>query len=182
MRLRTLGKALAFCVGGAALGVGGAVVAGYPLQSYIGENNAPLLWLVGGIGGFVLGLSQASWRRRRRRRRRHPQVVLPPMKPAAGGTSTEALSADAAAGRMTGDDPRELFRQATGATLAEVENVRVCDIRLDSDGEPLSVRLSQDHQEREVFLVHEYHRDVVAEALEAALRREPGNRRAKLFV
>ncbi|OYT70248.1 MAG: hypothetical protein CFK52_11660 [Chloracidobacterium sp. CP2_5A] len=191
MGLQELGKALSFSLGGAVTGVVVAVVAGRALGNYVGGENAPLLWLVGGISGLVLGLSQASWRRRRRRRRRRrPQVVLPPMKMAddsvaavgAESVARHAAAPSADADRVSVGDARALFGQATDATPAELTNVRVCDIRLDSSGEPLSVRLSQDGQEREVFLVHDHHRDIVAEALDAALQREPGNRRAKLFT
>jgi hypothetical protein len=185
MLLQTLGKFLAFGVGGGALGVVAAAVTGYALQNYLGEEMLPLLWLIGGLGGMVVGASQVSWRRRRRRRRRRPQVVLPPMKPASGdipGASSSVSSASAGGQpELVPGEPASLFQQATGATTAELANVRVCDVRLDGDGEPLGVRLSQNGQEREVFLVHDHHRDIVAEALDAALRREPGNRRARLF-
>lgn len=183
MDWKALVRAFALGLGGAAAGVGVAFVAGHLLQSYVGEENAPLVWLVGGVGGFVLGFSQASWRkRRRRRRRRRPQVVLPPMKPAPGGGERSVLPTDAAPQPAAEGDLRELFRQATDAAPDELTNVCVCDVRLDHDGEPLSVRLTQGGQEREIFLVHDHHRDVVAEALDAALQREPGNRRARLFV
>jgi len=186
MLLQTLGKFLAFGVGGGALGVVAAVVGGYALQNYVGEEMLPLLWLIGGLGGMVVGASQVSWRkRRRRRRRRRPQVVLPPMKPASVDTpgASSGAPSDGAGGQpeLVAGEPASLFQQATGATTAELANVRVCDVRLDGDGEPLGVRLSQNGQEREVFLVHDHHRDIVAEALDAALRREPGNRRARLF-
>ena len=186
MLLQTLGKFLAFGVGGGALGVVAAVVGGYALQNYIGEEMLPLLWLIGGLGGMIVGVSQVPWRkRRRRRRRRRPQVVLPPMKPASGGipgalSSPSSASADGQPELIPGE-PASLFQQATGATTAELANVRVCDVRFDSDGEPLGVRLLQDGHEREVFLVHDHHRTIVAESLEAALRREPGNWRARLF-
>ncbi len=186
MLMQTLGRFLAFGVGGGVLGVVSAVVAGYALQNYLGEEMLPLLWLIGGLGGTVMGASQVSWRkRRRRRRRRRPQVVLPPMKPASGDIpgASSSLSSARADGQpeLVPGEPASLFQQATGATTAELTNVRVCDVRLDSDGEPLGVRLSQNGQEREVFLVHDHHRDIVAEALDAAMRREPGNRRARLF-
>ncbi|MGQ9896517.1 MAG: hypothetical protein ACUVR8_03010 [Acidobacteriota bacterium] len=186
MILQTLGKFLAFGLAGSALGVVTAVTAGYGLQNYIGEEILPLLWLIGGLGGAVIGASQVSWRkRRRRRRRRHPQVVLPPMKTADGesqGMPSGVLAASEAAQlHVAYGEPAGLFQQATGATTAELAQVRVCDVRLDSDGEPLSVRLSHDDQDREVFLVHDHHRDIVAAALEVAMQREPGNRRAKLF-
>ncbi len=186
MLVQTLGKFLAFGVGGGALGVVMAVAAGYALQSHIGEEMLPLLCVIGGLGGLVVGASQVSWRKRRRRRRRHrPQVVLPPMKTASGDipgvlSSPSSASADGQPELVPGE-PASLFQQATGATTAELANVRICDVRFDSDGEPLGVRLSQDGHEREVFLVHDHHRTIVAEALEAALRREPGNWRARLF-
>lgn len=186
MLWQTLGKFLAFSVGGCVIGIVAAAVAGYVLQNYLGGEALPLVWLTGGLAGLIVGASQVSWRkRRRRRRRRRPQVVLPPMKTAfrdvqeasSGGPSTGA----GAQIELIPGEPAALFQQATGATAAELTNVRVCDVRLDGDGEPLGVRLTQNGQEREVFLVHDHHRAVVAEALEAALRREPGNRRARLF-
>jgi len=182
MFLRTLGKFLAFGVGGGALGVVAATVIGYALQNYVGEEMLPLLCLIGGLGGAVVGASQVSWRkRRRRRRRRRPQVVLPPMKPASGDIPGASSGSAVDQPELIPGEPASLFQQATGATTAELANVRVCDVRFDSNGEPLGVRLSQDGQEREVFLVHDHHRDIVAEVLDAALRREPGNRRARLF-
>jgi|GEM_PF-1637667 hypothetical protein len=188
MFLRKLGKFLAFGMGGGLLGVVAAIAAGYVLQNYFGEEMLPLLWLVGGLGGAIVGGSQVSWRKRRRRRRRsRPQVVLPPMKNSAIGVpgADQAAAAENTAVAKDSQSALEglakLFQQVTGATIAELTGVRVCDVRLGSDGEPFSVRLSENGQEREVFLVYDHHREVVAEALDAALRREPGNRRAKLF-
>ncbi|MFQ3582209.1 MAG: hypothetical protein SNJ67_02620 [Chloracidobacterium sp.] len=184
MRLRTFGKAIAFSLGGALAGVSVAVLTGFFLSDRLSDDLLPLLWLVGGVGGLAVGASQVSWghRRRHRRRRRRPQVVLPPMMKPAGSSATSATASEASTGAVVPGDMCELFRQATDATPTELLNVRVCDIRLDGEGEPLSVRLTQNGQEREVFLVHDYHRGTVAEALEAALQREPGNRRAKLFA
>ncbi len=189
MILQTLGKFLAFGVGGGTLGVLMAVAAGYALQSHIGEEMLPLLCVIGGLGGLVVGACQVSWRkRRRRRRRRRPQVVLPPtqvvlppMRTASEDIPGVSSDGSVAVGQPVPGESASLFQKATGATAAELSSVRICDVRFDSNGEPLGVRLSQDGHEREVFLVHDHHRTIVAEALEAALRREPGNWRARLF-
>ncbi len=175
-------QALTFGLGGTALGATVAFIAGYVFRSSFGEDNVPLLWVVGGIAGLVLGLSQVSWKKKRRRRRHRPQVVLPPMQPPGKHSSQEKDTADHTLTVQGDSADSSLFCQATNATLEELRNVRVCDIRLDSDGRPLSIRLRQGQEEREVFLVHDHHCEIVARVLAEALRREPGNLRAKLFV
>ncbi len=168
------------------------------------ENNLLIpiiLGLVSLIFGVSFGLSKTGRKRRRKRRRsRHapsptetmangtikPFVVKPlaeryhdvseetPEVPESGPVS---LFADQ-------HDSLVQFEEATGANSDQLQLIRVCDVRLDDDGLPLSIHLSADTKApsgRDVFIVLDHHREAVARVLKSAMKREPGNTLARLF-
>jgi hypothetical protein len=166
--------------------------------------------IVCGISGASFGISSVKERRNRGRRRRSGRSrrsVFAENAPQELGGGEDALAALSSAlqahsvalaaepsavapGAVASETPAPAFSKdlaqfetATGVPPADIQKIRVCDIRLDEDGLPISVHLPSDAEApgRDIFLVLDSHRLTVARVLENAMRREPGNTKAKLF-
>lgn len=185
------------------LGVGTGFILSFVFSGLIGSENYLLLPVMLGVVGLISGLSSGfskksrkKRRRRRSRRSEHPTegmtdgnlkpFVVKPMP----DQPTEHIPPPEAPPRgpvsLFAEQHGQLveFEEATGARTDQLQCLRVCDIRLDEDGEPMSIHLPADAREpngREVFIVMDHHREAVGRVLKAALKREPGNTVARLF-
>jgi hypothetical protein len=181
----------------------------FVLASFIGPENHLLLpimlGLVGLIFGFSSGFSKKSRRKKRRKRRSKrssqnptevmangslkPFVVKPTESQGSDLQTQATASSEAsiqAAPSLFSTQLEEIvqFEEATGARSEQLHILRVCDIRLDDGGEPMSICLPPDAREpngREVFIVLDHHREAVGRVLKAAMKRDPGNTVARLF-
>lgn len=188
------------------LGVSVGFIFSFVFAGPLGPENKlllpVLLGIVGLISGVSSGFSKKTRKKKRRRRSRRsesptegmtngnlkPFVVKPTASPETETTPLSDTSAPVPRGPVSlfADQHETLveFEEATGARPEQLQILRVCDIRLDEDGEPMSIHLPPDAREpngREVFIVMDRHREAVARVLKAAMKREPGNTVARLF-
>ncbi len=186
------------------LGVGTGFILSYVLSGLIGPENYLLLPVMLGVVGLISGLSSGFSKKNRKKRRRRrsrrsenptegmtdgnlkPFVVKPTSSQITENTSSKESPPPHGPVSLFAEQHEQLveFEEATGARADQLQCLRVCDIRLDEEGEPMSIHLPADAREpngREVFIVMDHHRDAVARVLKAAMKREPGNTVARLF-
>lgn len=188
------------------LGVTVGFILSFVFSGPLGPENKYLLpillGIVGLISGVSSGFSKKSRKKKRRRRSRRsesptegmsngnlkPFVVKPTGSTEVENTPPPTTSAPPPRGPVSlfADQHATLveFEEATGARPEQIQLLRVCDIRLDEEGEPMSIQLPPDAREpngREVFIVMDNHRGAVARVLKAAMKRDPGNTVARLF-